>query len=97
MATTMAPTITALQAQAAANLFLVNHLPDRFMAGPPSLDQAVQVWRVPVLLAYPIIGPVGHTGEILVSVTAEKVICIHVHRGDESGCPRALRTTPQCH
>ena len=74
MATTIAPTITALQAQAAANLFLSNHLPDRFMAGPPSLDQAAQVWRVPVLLAYPIIGPVGHTGEISVSVTAEKVV-----------------------
>ena len=74
MATTIAPTITALQAQAAANLFLSNHLPDRFMAGPPSLDQPAQVWRVPVLLAYPIIGPVGQTGEILVSVTAEEVV-----------------------
>jgi hypothetical protein len=74
MATTIAPTITALQAQAAANLFLSNHLPDRFMAGPPSLDLPAQVWRVPVLLAYPIIGPVGQTGEILVSVTAEAVV-----------------------
>jgi hypothetical protein len=74
MATTIAPTITALQAQAAANLFLSNHLPDRFMAGPPRLDLPAQVWRVPVLLAYPIIGPVGQTGEILVSVTAEEVV-----------------------
>ena len=74
MATTIAPTITALQAQAEANLFLSNHLPDRFMAGPPSPDQAAQVWRVPVLLAYPIIGPVGQTGEILVRMTAEEVV-----------------------
>jgi hypothetical protein len=74
MATTITPTITALQAQAAANLFLSNHLPDRFMAGPPHLDLPAQVWRVPVLLAYPIIGPVGQTGEILVSVTAEEVV-----------------------
>jgi hypothetical protein len=74
MVTTMAPTITALQAQAEANLFLSNHLPDRFMAAPPSLDLAAQVWRVPVLLAYPIIGPVGQTGEILVSVMAEEVV-----------------------
>ena len=74
MATTTAPTITALQAQAEANLFLSNHLPDRFMAGPPSLNLVAQVWRVPVLLAYPIIGPVGQTGEILVSMTAEEVV-----------------------
>jgi hypothetical protein len=74
MATTSAPTITALQAQAAANLFLSNHLPDRFMAGPPSLDLPARVWRVPVLLAYPIIGPVGQTGEIVVSVTTEVVV-----------------------
>ena len=74
MATTIAPTITALQAQAEANLFLSDHVPDRFMAGPPSLDLAAQVWRVPVLLAYPVIGPVGQTGEIFVSVTAEEVV-----------------------
>jgi hypothetical protein len=74
MATTIASTITALQAQAAANLFLSNHLPDRFMAGSPRLDLAAQVWRVPVLLAYPIIGPVGQTGEILVSMTAAEMV-----------------------
>jgi hypothetical protein len=74
MATTIAPIITALQAQAEANLFLSNHLPDRFMAAPPSLDLPARVWRVPVLLAYPIIGPVGQTGEILVSVTAAAVV-----------------------
>ena len=44
------------------------------MAGPPSLDLPAQVWRVPVLLAYPIIGPVGQTGEIVVSVTTEEVV-----------------------
>ena len=74
MATTIATTITALQAQAKANLFLSDHLPDRFMAGSPSLNLAGQVWRVPVLLAYPIIGPVGQTGEILVNVTAAEVV-----------------------
>ena len=74
MATTMAPRITALQAQAAANLFLSDHLPDRFMAGPPSLNLAVHVWYVPVLLAYPIIGPIGQTGEILVSATTAEMV-----------------------
>ena len=74
MATTIAQTITALQAQAEANVFLSNHLPDRFMAGPPCLDLPAQVWQVPVLLAYPIIGPLGPTGEILVIVTVEEVV-----------------------
>jgi hypothetical protein len=74
MATTLAPTLSALQAQAAANLFLSDHLPERFMAGPPSLDITAHVWRVPVLLAYPIIGPVGQTGEIVVCVTAAEVV-----------------------
>lgn len=74
MATITAPTITALQAQAEANLFLSDHLPDRFMAAQPSFDAAANVWRVPVLLSYAVIGPVGQTGEILVSATEEKVI-----------------------
>ena len=74
MATTLAPTITALQAQAEVNLFLSDHLPDRFMAGQPCLDLAAQVWRVPVLLAYPIIGPVGRTGEVVVSMTVAAVV-----------------------
>ena len=40
----------------------------------PTLDAAANVWRVPVLLAYPIIGPVGQTGEILVSATSEEIV-----------------------
>ena len=74
MATNLMTTITALEAQAAANLFLSDHLPDRFCADDPRLDEAAQVWRVPVLLAYPIIGPVGQTGEILVSTTSEEIV-----------------------
>jgi hypothetical protein len=41
----------------AANLFLSDHLPDRFLASSPTLDFAANVWRVPVWLAYPFIGP----------------------------------------
>lgn len=66
--------MTALQAQAEANLFLSDHLPDRFMAAEPSFDAIAQVWRVPVLLAYAIIGPVGQTGEITVSASEEKIV-----------------------
>src|SRR5205085_4866669 len=51
------PKTTAFEAQAAANLFLLNHLPDRFLAAVPSFDNAAQVWRVPIVVAYPVIGP----------------------------------------
>ena len=74
MATNLVATITALEAQAAANLFLSDHLGDRFLASGPTFDHAANVWRVPVLLAYPIIGPVGQTGEILVSPNSEEII-----------------------
>ncbi|MEK6288188.1 MAG: hypothetical protein AABO57_20910 [Acidobacteriota bacterium] len=51
-----------------------DHLPDRFLASSPALDAAANVWRVLVLLACPIIGPVGQTGEILVSATSEEIV-----------------------
>ncbi len=57
-----------------ANLFLRDHLPDRFMATNPSLDESANLWRVSVVLSYPGIGPVGEVGEILVSGADEKVL-----------------------
>ena len=74
MATNLVATITALEAQAAANLFLSDNLGDRFLGSGPRLDAAANVWRVPVMLAYPFIGPVGQTGEILVSATSEEIV-----------------------
>jgi hypothetical protein len=74
MATITAPIITAFQAQAQAGGFLSDRMPDRFCAGQPHFDHEAQVWRVPVLLSYAIIGPVGQVGEILVSATTEEVI-----------------------
>jgi len=71
LVTNVVATITALEAQAAASLFLSD---DRFLASSPKLDGAANVWRVPVLLAYPIIGPVGRTGEILVNAASEEII-----------------------
>jgi len=68
------PKITALEAQAAANLFLSDHLGDRFLADSPVLDAEAHIWRVPVLLSYAIIGAVGQTGEILVSTTSEEIV-----------------------
>ena len=74
MATITAPTITAYQAQAEAGGFLTDHLPDRFCAGRPQFDHEARVWRVPVLLSYAAIGPVGQVGEIIVSAATEEVL-----------------------
>lgn len=74
MVTNVVATITALEAQAAASLFLSDHLGDRFLASNPKLDSAAKVWRVPILLAYPFIGPVGQTGEILVNASTEEIV-----------------------
>ncbi len=67
MAVSTTPKITALEAEAAASLFLSDRLPDRLTAGDPQLDARAGVWRVPVLLAYPTLGPAGEVGEIIVS------------------------------
>lgn len=68
------PTVTAMQAQAEASLFLSDRLPDRISASTPSFDEAVLVWRVPVILAYPYLGVLGEVGEIVVSATKSEVI-----------------------
>lgn len=68
------PKITALEAEAAASLFLSDHLPDRITAGDPRLDSQAGVWHVPVLLAYPIIGAVGTVGEVIVSGQTEEIL-----------------------
>jgi hypothetical protein len=74
MVANVLPTVTALEAQAAANGFLLDHLPHCFTAGRPVYDQAAQVWRVPVLLAYATLGSIGEVGEILINSNSEDVI-----------------------
>ena len=74
MVTDLVTTITALEAQATANLFLSDHLPDRFCADDPRLDKSANVWRVPVILAYPFIGSVGEVGEIAVNASSEEIV-----------------------
>lgn len=66
--------ITALEAEAAASLFLSDHLPDRLTAGDPQLNMHAGLWRVPVLLAYPILGVIGEVGEIVVGGQSEEII-----------------------
>jgi hypothetical protein len=71
---TASPQVTALQAQAAANLFLNDRLPDRFTADQPQLSSTDALWHVPVILAYPFVGSLGTVGEILISADAEAVV-----------------------
>lgn len=68
------PKITALEAEGIANQFLSDHLPDRFLACRPHLDGGPGVWRLPVVLTYAVIGPVGEVGEVLVSTSSEEVL-----------------------
>ncbi len=74
MVANVLPTVTALEAQATANGFLLDHLPHCFTADRPAFDQAAQAWRVPVLLAYATIGSVGRVGEVLISPVSEDVV-----------------------
>jgi hypothetical protein len=74
MALYSAPKVTALQAQATANLFLSDHLPDRFTADQPQLNALDHVWHVPVVLAYPGVGVVGCVGEICITTLSETVV-----------------------
>jgi hypothetical protein len=74
MATAIVPTVTAVEAQAEASLFLSDRLPDRISASTPSLDEAAYLWRVPVILAYPHLGVLGQVGEVVVSAARTEVI-----------------------
>ena len=66
--------MTALQTQATANLFLSDHLSDRFTADQPQLIATDNVWLVPIILAYPGIGSIGCVGDMHISTTKEKII-----------------------
>ncbi len=74
MSTKTVPTVTALEAQGAANLFLSDRLGDRFLAVRPQLDEGGDVWRVPVVLTYAVLGPIGCVGEVVVSAGSEEIV-----------------------
>ena len=65
--------LTDLEAIAAANLFLSDHMPDHYCAGAPTYDEAAQLWRVAVLLTHPRAGLVGEVGEIAVGGFSEEI------------------------
>lgn len=57
---------TVLNARAAANEWLSEHLPDRFASGIPQLDERLAAWHIPIWLAYPQLEPFGPVGEIVI-------------------------------
>jgi hypothetical protein len=64
---------TAFEAESIAGGYLLDYLPDRFSTGAPRFDKAAGVWRIPVILAYPRIGPVGEVGELTVDDSTKEV------------------------
>jgi hypothetical protein len=64
----------AFEAEAIAGGYLLDYLPDRFSTGAPRFDKAAGVWRIPVILAYPRIGPVGEVGDLTVDDSTKDVI-----------------------
>ena len=71
MATHVIPTVA--EARAAANAWLIDHLPDRFAAGIPAYDPPRESWRIPVWLAYPGLAPLGPVGELFVDAVRGEV------------------------
>jgi hypothetical protein len=65
---------TVLNARAAANEWLSEHLPDRFAVGIPQLNEQLGTWRVPIWLAYPQLEPLGPVGEIVIDAASGVVI-----------------------
>ena len=66
--------ILSQTAQAIVNDWILNRLPDRFIALEPKRMAAGDIWCVPVGLAYPNIGIIGQVGEVLVSAFSGGVI-----------------------
>lgn len=66
--------ITKQQAQAVANLFISDHLPDRFTADQPCLTQTRNAWNIPIILTYPYIGSLGQVGTVTVSTASELIL-----------------------
>ena len=89
MAVNVLPLVTAFEAEAKASAFLSEHLPDRFTAGDPVLRTQPESWRVPVLLSYPNIGPVGEVGEIFISTRTAELVS-HTPVDEMLSCGRVL-------
>ena len=74
MVANLNPKLTAFEAQAAANGFLLDNLPDRFCADDPQYNYGAKCWVVPVILAYPVIGSIGQVGVLEVSAFSADIL-----------------------
>lgn len=64
--------ISAREAVATVNEWLITYVGDRFIAGTPTLDTKSDLWVVPILYSYPNEDPLGSVGEITVNcITGE--------------------------
>ena len=59
----------SVSVQAAVNLFLSGHLPDRFTADIPIKEE--DFWRVSVIVTYPTRGNLGRVGAVKVDNTGK--------------------------
>jgi hypothetical protein len=74
MVANLNPKLTAFEAQAVANGFLLDNLPDHYLAIEPHLEPNHQVWRVSVVLTYPYVGSIGEVGEVRISAFTDQII-----------------------
>ncbi len=65
--------VMAQDAVRIASAWLQERLPDRFGPADPTLDEQSNLWRVPIVLAYPGI-VVGEVGEILIDAESWEVV-----------------------
>jgi hypothetical protein len=64
--------ITAVQARARVNRFLLSQIGSQFCAGEPTLDVLHEIWRVPILMVTPGL-VVGEVGEAKVSLNTRAI------------------------
>jgi hypothetical protein len=65
--------VTAVQARARVNRFLLSQIGSQFCAGEPDFDAVKNCWRVPVLMVTPGM-IVGQVGEVLVNLTTRDIL-----------------------
>ena len=65
--------VMARDAVRIASGWLLARLPDRFSPAEPALDEQNNLWRVPVVLAYPGI-VVGEVGEIFIDAQSGEIV-----------------------
>jgi hypothetical protein len=66
--------VSAVMARVLVNDWVLGILPDRFGAGEAKMLAAGDIWCVPVVLSYPVVGVIGQVGEVLISAFSGGII-----------------------